>query len=86
MYVLQTSPGSLPSKVCCVLPGSGGVLLRDVQVLTLYKGRSTTAGRSGAIPQIRCIGGSAGCGAFVPEAVQCQNKGWDGVDVQVSRK
>ncbi|XP_059902749.1 store-operated calcium entry-associated regulatory factor [Gadus macrocephalus] len=62
--------------------GSGSVLLRDVQVLTLYKGRFTTAGRSSAIPQIKCIGGSAGCGAFVPEAVQCKNKGWDGVDVQ----
>ena len=69
--------------MCDVSPGSGSVLLRDVQVLTLYRGRLTAAGRSSAIPQIRCVGGSAGCGAFVPEAVQCKNKGWDGVDVQV---
>lgn len=60
----------------------GGVLLRDVQALTLYRGRYTAARRSSAIPQLQCVGGSAGCSAFVPEVVQCQNKGWDGVDVQ----
>ncbi|XP_062243792.1 store-operated calcium entry-associated regulatory factor [Platichthys flesus] len=60
----------------------GSVLLRDVQVLTLYKDRYTRAQRSKPIPQLQCVGGSAGCQAFVPEVVQCQNKGWDGVDVQ----
>ncbi|KAM7418315.1 hypothetical protein PAMA_015773 [Pampus argenteus] len=60
----------------------GSVLLRDVQVLTLYKDRYTTARRSSPVPQLQCVGGSAGCQAFVPEVVQCQNKGWDGVDVQ----
>ncbi|KAG7282289.1 hypothetical protein CRUP_024257 [Coryphaenoides rupestris] len=56
------------------------VLLCLFVVLTLYRDRSTAAGRSGPIPQLRCVGGSAGCGVFVPEAVQCTNKGWDGVD------
>lgn len=60
----------------------GSVLLRDVQVLTLYRDRQTTARRSSPVPQLQCVGGSAGCRAFVPEVVQCQNKGWDGVDVQ----
>lgn len=60
----------------------GSVLLRDVQVLTLYKGRYTTARRSSPVPQLQCVGGSAGCGSFVPEVVQCQNKGWDGSDAQ----
>ncbi|XP_029297956.1 store-operated calcium entry-associated regulatory factor isoform X2 [Cottoperca gobio] len=60
----------------------GSVLLRDIQALTLYKGRSTTARRSSPVAQLHCVGGSAGCQAFVPEVVQCQNKGWDGVDVQ----
>ncbi|XP_053475454.1 store-operated calcium entry-associated regulatory factor isoform X2 [Ictalurus furcatus] len=60
----------------------GAVLLRDVQALTLYRGRYTTARRSSPVPQLQCVGGSAGCTAFVPEVVQCQNKGWDGVDVQ----
>ncbi|XP_026159684.1 store-operated calcium entry-associated regulatory factor [Mastacembelus armatus] len=58
------------------------VLLRDIQVLTLYKGHYTTARRSSPVAQLQCIGGSAGCQAFIPEVVQCQNKGWDGVDVQ----
>lgn len=61
------------------------MLLRDVQVLTLYRGRYTTARRSSPVPHLQCVGGSAGCQAFVPEVVQCQNKGWDGVDVQVRR-
>ncbi|XP_010886846.1 store-operated calcium entry-associated regulatory factor [Esox lucius] len=60
----------------------GSVLLRDVQVLTLYKGKYTTARRSSPVPQIQCVGGTAGCGTFLPEVIQCQNKGWDGVDVQ----
>lgn len=60
----------------------GSVLLRDIQVLTLYKGRYTTGRRSSPVPQLQCVGGSAGCHSFIPEVVQCQNKGWDGVDVQ----
>ncbi|KAL6109944.1 saraf [Pungitius sinensis] len=60
----------------------GSVLLRDVQALTLYKDRYTTARRSSPVPQLQCVGGSAGCQAFVPEVVQCQNKGWDGEDIQ----
>lgn len=60
----------------------GSVLLRDIQVLTLYKGRYTTGRRSSPVPQLQCVGGSAGCHKFVPDVVQCQNKGWDGVDVQ----
>uniref|UniRef100_A0A3P8PR60 Store-operated calcium entry-associated regulatory factor n=1 Tax=Astatotilapia calliptera TaxID=8154 RepID=A0A3P8PR60_ASTCA len=60
----------------------GSVLLRDIQALTLYRNRYTTARRSSPIPQLKCVGGSAGCHAFVPEVVQCVNKGWNGVDVQ----
>lgn len=58
------------------------VLLRDVQVLTLHRGRYTTARRSSPVPQLQCVGGSAGCGAFVLEVVQCYNRGWDGIDIQ----
>ncbi|XP_019215997.1 store-operated calcium entry-associated regulatory factor isoform X1 [Oreochromis niloticus] len=60
----------------------GSVLLRDIQALTLYRNRYTTARRSSPIPQLKCVGGSAGCHAFVPEVVQCVNKGWNGFDVQ----
>ncbi|XP_006010005.1 store-operated calcium entry-associated regulatory factor [Latimeria chalumnae] len=58
------------------------VLLQEVQVLTLYKNRFTTARRTSPVPQLQCNGGTAGCSAFVSEVVQCQNKGWDGFDVQ----
>lgn len=30
------------------------------------------------------MGGSAGCSTFIPQVVQCYNRGSDGVDVQVS--
>ena len=63
-------------------PPGASVLLRDVNALTLYKDRFTTGRRSSPVPQLKCVGGSAGCGAFVPQVVQCINKGWDGVDVQ----
>ncbi|KAM4751449.1 store-operated calcium entry-associated regulatory factor [Anableps anableps] len=58
------------------------VLLRDIQALTFYKNRYTTARRSNPVPQLKCVGGTAGCYAFIPDVVQCVNKGWDGVDVQ----
>ncbi|XP_068127235.1 store-operated calcium entry-associated regulatory factor [Hyperolius riggenbachi] len=58
------------------------VLLRDIQAITLYADRYTNARRSSPIPQLKCVGGSAGCSAMILGAVQCQNKGWDGIDVQ----
>uniref|UniRef100_A0A3Q3WN27 Store-operated calcium entry-associated regulatory factor n=1 Tax=Mola mola TaxID=94237 RepID=A0A3Q3WN27_MOLML len=76
-YVYNT-----PHKTVLEFAPAGTVLLRDIQALTLYRGRYTTARRSSPIPQLQCVGGSAGCQAFVPDVVQCQNKGWDGVDVQ----
>lgn len=62
------------------------VLLQDIQALTLYRSRYTTARRSSPIPQLKCVGGSAGCQAFIPDVVQCVNKGWDGVNVQVTEE
>nr|XP_060618677.1 store-operated calcium entry-associated regulatory factor [Anolis sagrei ordinatus] len=58
------------------------VLLREVQALTLYPGKNTNYRRSSPVPQLQCTGGSAGCGAYAPDVVQCYNKGWDGYDVQ----
>lgn len=66
----------------CSWNDQGSVLLRDIQALTLYKGRFTTGRRSSPVPQLQCVGGSAGCHTFMPEVVQCQNRGFDGVDVQ----
>ncbi|XP_061491191.1 store-operated calcium entry-associated regulatory factor [Rhineura floridana] len=74
-----------------VLTGSGlvwgwaqqeKILLREIQALTLYPGRYTNYRRTSPVPQLHCTGGSAGCGAYTPEVVQCHNKGWDGYDVQ----
>ncbi|KAK4309704.1 hypothetical protein Pmani_018700 [Petrolisthes manimaculis] len=59
------------------------VLLKDIQVLTLYNGKSTTGGRSSPVPQLECVkGGTASCNAFRPRVVQCYNRGWDGSEVQ----
>jgi len=33
--------------------------------------------------QLKCVGGTAGCSAFVPQIVQCYNRGSDGTDIQV---
>lgn len=58
------------------------VLLKEIQAITLHRNRHTNARRTSPIPQLQCTGGSAGCRAFVPEVVQCQNRGWDGIDIQ----
>jgi len=59
------------------------VKLTDVSVLTLYHDRLTTGRRSTGVPQLKCVGGDAGCTSFVPQVVQCYNRGSDGFDVQV---
>ena len=58
------------------------VKLKDIQVLTLYHNKMTNGRRSSPVPQLSCVGGTAGCHAFKPQVVQCYNRGWDGVDVQ----
>ncbi|KAM4708955.1 store-operated calcium entry-associated regulatory factor isoform 1-T2 [Discoglossus pictus] len=58
------------------------VLLRDIQAITLHADRYTNARRTSPVPQLKCIGGSAGCNAVMPQVVQCHNRGWDGIDVQ----
>lgn len=57
------------------------VLLRDVSVLTLHKGRMTSGRRSSPVQQLECVGGTAK-GYFTPTVVQCYNRGWDGNDIQ----
>lgn len=43
----------------------------------------TNSRRTSPIPQLECVGGTAGCSAFTPHVVQCYNRGWDGYNVQV---
>lgn len=58
------------------------ILLRDVKALTLHYDRYTTSRRLDPIPQLKCVGGTAGCDSYTPKVIQCENKGWDGFDVQ----
>lgn len=73
-------------ELCLIAMASGQmfkkVKLKDVDVLTLYQGKMTNGRRSSPVPQLSCKGGTAGCGAFVPEVVQCYNRGSDGLDIQ----
>ncbi|KAA0187695.1 putative Transmembrane protein [Fasciolopsis buskii] len=59
------------------------VLLRDITALTFARGQNTHSRRSNAIPQLKCIGGSAyrEWDAY-PSVAQCYNRGYDGQDVQ----
>jgi len=55
--------------------------IRDVQLLTLKSGRLTTGRRWDPIPQLKCVGGSAGC-ENIPDVVECYNRGSSGINVQ----
>ena len=62
---------------------SSSILERNIQVLTLRQGVFTNARRSSAVPQLRCVGGTARCAfSYVPKIVQCVNKGSDGMTTQ----
>eukprot|EP00053_Salpingoeca_punica_P014512 m.131916 g.131916 ORF g.131916 m.131916 type:complete len:943 (-) comp16474_c4_seq7:739-3567(-) len=59
---------------------SDRVLLQDVRTLTLRSGQYTTGRRSAPVPQIKCIGGSAGCNAADIRVMQCNqqyNEQWE---------
>ena len=59
------------------------IRLTDVSVVTLHYGKMTNSRRTHPVPQLKCVGGTAGCSAFTPSVVQCYNRGSDGYDVQV---
>jgi hypothetical protein len=58
------------------------VLLEKVTAITLEDGKQTNARRTSPIPQLDCVGGSAGCYGYRPKIVQCRNAGFDGYEVQ----
>ena len=60
------------------------IRLTDVSVITLHPGKMTNSRRTHPVPQLKCVGGSAGCSAFTPSVVQCYNQGSDGYDAQVN--
>ena len=59
------------------------VLLSDIQTLTLYANRQTSARRVSSIPQLKCIGGSAR-NLYDIDIMRCKNSGteYDSTDVQ----
>uniref|UniRef100_A0A915CVW8 Store-operated calcium entry-associated regulatory factor n=1 Tax=Ditylenchus dipsaci TaxID=166011 RepID=A0A915CVW8_9BILA len=75
------SPNWLIILPSCDDAQSDRVLLRDVTSITLRRGSYTTGKRSSPVPQLKCVGGTA-YGEYSPKAVQCINRGFDGVDVQ----
>lgn len=74
---------SILTLLLCVLvawAAADKIRLTDIDVLTLVRGKKTTARRGSAVPQLKCVGGV--CDADVqPVAVQCRNVGTDGNDV-----
>lgn len=59
---------------------SDRIRLKDVETLTLYSDKWTTARRSAPVKQLACVGGS--CNRASMETVQCYNRGFDGNDIQ----
>lgn len=57
------------------------VHIQNIQVITLQQGAYTTGRRTNSIPQLKCVGGSASWYANVVTTMQCQNMGFDGIDV-----
>ncbi len=72
---------------CCmdgfpVIAWSDSILENQIQVLTLSQGMMTNGRRSYPVPQLQCVGGTAGCYRFLPKVVQCYNRGSDGISIQ----
>jgi hypothetical protein len=58
------------------------IKLTDVEVLTFYKDKMTLGRRLPPVPQLKCNGSPHKCHEYGPNAVQCTNKGFDGIEVQ----
>jgi len=54
----------------------GKVRLEDVKALTLHEGQWTTGRRNPAVPQLKCVGGSATSSSFTPKVVQVRGGLW----------
>lgn len=58
------------------------MLLWDVKVFIFYYDCYIIFCRLDFILQLKCVGGIVGCDFYILKVIQCQNKGWDGYDVQ----
>ena len=50
------------------------IKLEEVKAITLHKGQWSTGRRNPAVPQLKCVGGSAASTAHTPNVVQVCNK------------
>ena len=57
---------------------SDRIALAEVPSLTLRQGQMTNGRRSAPVQQLECY---SGCETYIPAQVVCENKGWDGRDV-----
>lgn len=64
----------------CVL-ASQSVHMKDLSTITLYQGEYTTGRRVAPIPQLKCVGGTAGSYGGAVKSMQCHNQGFDGMDI-----
>nr|CAH8864006.1 unnamed protein product [Trichobilharzia regenti] len=61
----------------------GRVLLKNVDVITLYHDKFAESRKGYRLPQLKCVGGSGfKYPEYYPKVVQCYNRGFDGRDVQ----
>lgn len=52
-------------------------LFSAVKRLTFYRNKRTSARRTHTIPQLSCVGGTAGCKLFTPTEVTCEKLDWN---------
>jgi len=64
----------------CIAEAKESVRLQDIDVLTFTNGEYTRGRRRSAVPQLKCVGGSAK-GKYEPHTAMCKNIGFDGRDV-----
>uniref|UniRef100_A0A2K6EQG1 Store-operated calcium entry-associated regulatory factor n=1 Tax=Propithecus coquereli TaxID=379532 RepID=A0A2K6EQG1_PROCO len=76
----MAAAGGLGAAGCCPLLGL--LLLSLIAGPALGRNDPDRILLLDPIPQLKCVGGTAGCDSYTPKVIQCQNKGWDGYDVQ----
>lgn len=73
----------LPTPTSAARKPPNAILLSKVKTLTLHGDQKTTARRSSAVPQLKCVGGS-GKGYYDVDVMRCSNQGseYDAEDIQ----
>lgn len=75
---LSFSPNPLPTIQKNI---STKNILHKIKALTLHQGKMTTGKRSSPVPQLQCVGGTAGCKMALPKQAACITIASDGFNV-----